>query len=288
MGYEHRLDRSFENALTLPLTSSSRYVLFSDCHRGNGTWGDNFLKNQHLYFAAIRHYYQNGYTYIELGDGDELWENRNMEQIKEVHGNVFGQLSLFYKQNRLYMIYGNHDIIKKYPNFTNKKCADFFCTSSQCRQPLFPNIRFHEGIILSSCQGKKIYLTHGHQASFMNSTLWRVNCFLVRYLWKPLESIGILDPTSAAKNHTTKKRMEKRLISWAKNHEGILITGHIHRPRMSLSDAPYLNTGSCVHPHCITCIEIYGEKLRLVKWYMGTREDGNFYLERSELAEEDW
>ena len=33
------------------------------------------------------------FTYIELGDGDELWENRSMKQIIEAHGDVFSLLS---------------------------------------------------------------------------------------------------------------------------------------------------------------------------------------------------
>mgnify|MGYP000394021168 CR=1 FL=1 len=74
MGYETRISKAFEGALKLPLSDNSKYVLFSDCHRGVGTSNDNFLKNQHLYFAALQHYYQNNFTYIELGDGDELWE----------------------------------------------------------------------------------------------------------------------------------------------------------------------------------------------------------------------
>lgn len=286
MSCETRLNHSFENAPVLPLNENTRYVLFSDCHRGNGTHNDNFLKNQHLYFAALQHYYRCGYTYIELGDGDELWENRNMEQIKEVHNNVFWLLSLFYQENRLYMLYGNHDMIKKSASFSRKKCHSYFCTSSQKKEPLFPGIRCHAGIILKQKQtGKCFYLTHGHQASLMNSTLWRVNCFLVRYIWKPLEQIGILDPTSAAKNYTTKHRSERRLSEWSKKHNRTLITGHTHRPMAGSENSHYLNTGSCVHPRCITCIELCNNKIFLVKWYMGTRENGNFYLERSELAE---
>ena len=61
----------------------------------------------------MQHYYKMGYTYIELGDGDELWENRNMKQIIEVHSNIFLLLSRFYEKNRLFMLYGNHDMIKK-------------------------------------------------------------------------------------------------------------------------------------------------------------------------------
>lgn len=285
MSYRTRLDKSFRNVPVLPLHSGTKYVLFSDCHRGNGTNNDNFLKNQHLYFSAIRHYYRHDFTYIELGDGDELWENRNMEQIKEIHGDIFCQLSLFYQQNRLYMLYGNHDIVKKYSSFSKKKCSDYFCTDSQCKKALFPGITYYPGIILRNEQsGRELYLTHGHQSSLMNSTLWPINRFLVRYLWKPLEQVGILDPTSAAKNYTTKNRSENRLITWATENNRTLITGHTHRPMRNTELSHYMNTGSCIHPRSITCIEVVGEALTLVKWYTGTRENGNLYVERMKLA----
>ena len=74
---------------------------------------NNFIKNEHLYLAALRHYNRMQYTYVELGDGDELWENRKMEQILEVHNRAFEQLALFYRDDRLYMVYGNHDMVKK-------------------------------------------------------------------------------------------------------------------------------------------------------------------------------
>lgn len=282
MSCEKRLDQAFYDVPILPLDPSSKYVLFSDCHRGNGTNNDNFLKNQHLYLAALRHYYRQKYTYIELGDGDELWENRKMEQIKEIHSEVFEQLSRFYQENRLYMIYGNHDIVKKSTSFSTKNCASFYCSSTFCRKPLFPGISFYSGLILeNTASGRRFYLTHGHQASLLNSTLWPVNRFLVRYIWKPLEQIGILDPTSAAKNYTAKQRTEKKLASWAEKKGRTLITGHTHRPMVGPDASPYLNTGSCVHPYQITCIEIEQEKISLVKWYMDARSNGNLYVERS-------
>ena len=55
MSAKGRLDRAFSQALVLPFRRCSRYVLISDCHRGVGTSSDNFLKNQHLYYAAMEH-----------------------------------------------------------------------------------------------------------------------------------------------------------------------------------------------------------------------------------------
>ncbi|MCM1157228.1 MAG: hypothetical protein NC300_01865 [Bacteroidales bacterium] len=286
MSTASRLEHAFLNAPVLPLSPQTKYVLMSDCHRGIGTSSDNFLKNQHLYFAALKHYYQSGFTYIELGDGDELWENRSMENIIEIHSNVFWLFSLFYRENRLYLLYGNHDMIKKKKNYSRKKCNTFFCTESQRPQPLFPDLAFYEGIILCSSKDseRKLYLTHGHQASLLNSTLWPLSQFFVRYLWRPLENFGVLDPTSAAKNYHTKNKCEEHLTRWAETHGRKLITGHTHRPVLPEEPACYYNTGSCVHPRCITCIEVENCSLTLVKWSMSAKSDSTLYVAREVLA----
>lgn len=288
MGYYSRISKSFEGALRLPLTERSKYVLISDCHRGIGNSNDNFLKNQNLYFAALQHYYKMGYTYIELGDGDELWENRNMKQIIEVHSNIFLLLSRFYEKNRLFMLYGNHDMIKKNRRYIEKHYHCCHCTpedSFQLEQEAsIPNIPFYSGIILESNFPMDIYLTHGHQTDLFNSSLWRLSRFLVRYLWKPLEHFGVLDPTSAAKNYTRKHKAEERLHHWAKEENHILITGHTHRPALSEEDPYYYNSGSCVHPRCITCLEIERKCIRLVKWTLATRNDLSLYVSREILA----
>lgn len=284
MSIQTRLNRAFENVPVLPLSADSRYILVSDCHRGTGTSSDNFLKNQNLYFAAMQHYYDHSFTCIELGDGDELWENRSLAQIKQIHNNAFWLLSKFYEQNRLYMIYGNHDMVKKQPSFAASYYSTYPCSTCH-EEELFPGIIFYSGIILRDCRDKKdIYLTHGHQADFFNSILWKFSRFLVRYLWRPLENIGFLDPTSAAKNNSKKKRIEYELSSWAEQKDCILITGHTHRPMLDSAGSPYFNTGSCVHPRCITCIEIIHRCLTLVKWSLSTRSDKSLYVSREVLA----
>ncbi len=271
MTTNQRLQKAFARAPVLPLTRDSRYALISDCHRGAGNSNDNFLKNQHLYLAALEHYYRQGYTCIELGDGDELWENRSMGPILEAHQDAFWLLSRFYRENRLYLLYGNHDIVKKFP--------------WRQRLPLLPGIVFHAGLILKDRLGKKdIYLTHGHQADFLNSRLWPMSRFLVRYLWGPAERLGFLDPTSAAKNNKRKRRIERKFTQWARREGCILITGHTHRPMIGTARAPYCNTGSCVHPRCITCIEIRHRCLTLVKWTVNVRPDKSLYVAREELA----
>ena len=259
-----RLSKSFENVPVLPLNYQSRFVLFSDCHRGRGNSNDNFLKNQHLYCAALKHYFQLNFTYIELGDGDELWENRRLSDICDIHGKAYCLMNMFAGQNRLYMLYGNHDMEKKY-------LTDYY--------------KCYSGLILKDCQNRHdIYLTHGHQAELLNSVFWRLARFLVRYLWSPLENIGFSDPTSAAKNYVRKEKAEKRLTAWAENEHKLLITGHTHRPRLSPDTSPYFNTGSCVHPKSITCIEIERRSLSLVEWTLDSRQNMGLYVTRNVLA----
>lgn len=299
MGWYARISNAFRDSPVLPLDCHSRFVLFSDCHRGVGNSNDNFLKNQHLYLAALNHYFQKGYTYIELGDGDELWENRSLARIIDIHTDVFCLLQKFHQRNRLYMLYGNHDHCKKNDRYCAKHCFACHCQNLSGQTPhwhaspdfsekdmteLLPDFHFLSGIILhDTTSHMEIYLTHGHQADFLNSTLAPLSGFLVRYLWKPLEAIGVADPTSAARNYVKKKKTELRLAEWASQERKLLITGHTHRPMTGSPSSPYFNTGSCVHPSCITCIEIESRRVTLIKWMMQTRTDLSLYVVREEL-----
>ena len=183
-----RITKAFEEALRLPLDKNTKIILLSDCHRGVGNTNDNFLKNEFLYLAALEHYFQKGFTYIELGDGDELWENRSIRQIKEVHKQSFQMLARYYGKGRMYSLYGNHDMVKREPRFARKHFCSYYCDRQMQEIPLCPKVNFYSGIILEDQEKKRdIYLTHGHQADPLNSTFWKLSRFLVRYVWKPLE-----------------------------------------------------------------------------------------------------
>lgn len=257
------MDRALANAVCVPLHSEKSYVLMSDCHRGDGNWSDNFANNKIIYLAALKEYYERGFVYLELGDGDELWENRDMNEIMEKHGEVFDLMKDFFCQGRMYMLYGNHDYVK---------CRGLALTC-------FPDIPVYEGILLkNSCENKGILLLHGHQGDLWNERLWHVTRFLVRYFWRPLEQMGVKDPTSAAKNYRKKDRVERRMAQWAAKRKQVLIAGHTHRPYFSGegSQGWYFNAGSGVHPHSVTAIEIVRGRISLVKWRQ--MPDANRYV----------
>lgn len=286
MSTKSRLDALYQGASELLFDDSSRLVLMSDCHRGVGNWGDNFQPNQNLFFAALSYYYQRCFHYIELGDGDELWENRSMKQIIRTHSHAFWLMSQFYQQGRMHMLYGNHDKKKKSPRFLHGSCSRYYCESSGCFEKLFPDLKALEALKLKHrVNGQELLLVHGHQGDLMNDRFWGASRFLVRYVWRRLELMGFLDPTSAAKNYRLGKRTEKKLAKWAQENHTLLIAGHTHRPVLpEPGEGLYLNDGSCVHPRCITALEIEGGKIRLVKWSVMTREDRSMYVGRETLA----
>ncbi len=285
MSASKRLSRVLATSKVIPYDDSSRFIIMSDCHRGNGSWGDNFSNNQNLFFAALYYYYENGYTYIELGDGDELWENRAIEDIMNSHSDAFWLMSLFYKDGRFHMLFGNHDIVKKDPKFTQTKCHAFYCDSNNSQMSLFPGIKITEGLILRNrYTNNQLFLTHGHQGDYLNDNLWKLSRFLVRYIWKPLEMVGVKDPTSAAKNNEKKNSIEKKLVEWSNQNNQLLICGHTHRPVFpSVGEPLYFNDGSCVHPRCITALEIRSGTIALVKWALMTKPDRTLYVGREVL-----
>ena len=278
-----RLRRVYNTAEVIPFDENSKFIIMSDCHRGQGNTGDNFLPNQTLQFAALEYYYKNGYTYIELGDGDELWENRKIQPIIAAHNDIFWIMSKFYDENRLHMLYGNHDIVKRRKNLADKEFSSLYCDHGECK--LFPGIQMPEGLILEDSRTKnKLLLVHGHQGSFLNDTIWPVTRFLVRYFWRPLEVIGLTAPTGAALTHSRKDAIEKKLSSYAAEQQIMLITGHTHRPAYPHPGTGlYFNDGSCVHPRSITGIEISNRQIALVKWSVSAKADLSLYVNRQIL-----
>ena len=282
---DKKLEKAYENALCIPIHMGSHIVLMSDCHRGVGNWGDNFQANQNLFFAALQYYNRRNFIYIELGDGDELWENRDLREIIRIHSNQFWIMSEFYRDCRFYMLYGNHDRKKAKEKYFKLKCNSYYCEAEEDEKNLFPDMKVQEAIRLQeTCSGLELFLVHGHQGDFWNDTLWKITRFLVRYLWRPLELAGCNDPTSAAKNYRKKEKIELRLAEWAKKHKTLLVAGHTHRPVFSKpGEGYYFNDGSCVHPRCITALELERGTISLVKWSMKVREDNTVYIGRDLL-----
>jgi len=173
-------------------------------------------------------------------------------------------------------------MVKKYDKFIENNLYYYFNEYEKEYVPLFPNIEIHEGLVLKyKATGHKIFLIHGHQAEILNNHLWRLARFLVRYLWRPLELHGVNNPTRTAKNHKKKDKLANKLTKWVIMEKQMLISGHNHMPMFpEVGYPPYFNDGSCVHPRCITGIEIVNGSIMLVRWCTKVNIDGILFVER--------
>ena len=278
-----RLNKAYKDAKVINFDNDSKFILFSDCHRGDNSFADDFANNRNIYFHALNHYYSNGFEYCEVGDGDELWENLSFENIFAAHKNVYMLMKQFHEDHRLHMIWGNHDMVYRDAKYVEKHLSTFFDEKLGEDVELFCDIKYYEGIILKHTETKQeIFLTHGHQADWWNYTFWKLSRFMVRVLWKPLNVMGIADPTSPAKNYKELIKVERRTKKWiSENNNLITIVGHTHRPRFPKpGDIPFFNDGSCVHPRSITGIEIEHGEISLIKWQIATKEDGTLQIVR--------
>lgn len=259
-----KLDKLFKTSKQISINNNSKIVIMSDCHRGIGDDNDNFKKNKNIYIEALKYYYKKGFTYIELGDGDEMWEIKNYEKIITENIKIFQVIKKFHDKNRLIMLYGNHDITKRNKYILEKYFYKF--NNQNQDEDLLNNLLVYETLILKY-NNINLFLIHGHQVDIINSTFLYPTKFLIRTAWKKAEKMGIKDFTSKIKNNIVKNKVERKLKKWSLKYKIIVIAGHTHRPIYAQKgNSLYFNDGSCVHPDGITCIEIEKGYISLIKW----------------------
>ena len=125
--------------LRLCVRQGTKLIVMSDMHRGDGTGSDDFAHNSLIYKCALDYYLREGFTYIELGDAEELWENKTFEQIYITHTSIYDRIREFHdpdpKKTRYIKIWGNHDIQWK--------------DNADILRDIFPGLRIYEAVILS-------------------------------------------------------------------------------------------------------------------------------------------
>ena len=256
-----RLTEVFETARRVPFDDSSRFVFFSDCHRGDGSRADSFARNEALFLHALHHYYRQGFTYVEVGDGDELWKNRHFSAVRRAHARIFDLMHRFDRQGRLHLIVGNHDIQGDRHDWVEKD-----------------GLVAREGLVLHHDQtGQQAFVVHGHQADFKSDRLDFLGRFLTRHVWRRVQILGVGSPPSVPHGSHNRESIQQRIVDWMQAYRHIVICGHTHRPVFARhGDPPYFNTGSCLYAGYITGIEIQNGEIALVRWTAGQRRTGHF------------
>ena len=279
----HRLDTVFRDAFPVPFDDHSRFVFFSDVHRGDDSVSDEFGRNRHIYDHALDFYFNNGYTYVEVGDGDELWENSHYQYIRMAHASTFARLQKFYYAGRMYMLFGNHNMQLRSESYVRRNLYRTYDDFSDRYVDLFPGIIVHEALILKHRRtDQEIFVVHGHQGDFANDQMWRVSCLFMRSFWRFMHYVlGIRYAASPARSRLKRHKVEKTYNKWIDKHRIMLICGHTHRPKMPQpGELPYFNTGCCMHPRGISCLELVDGQISLVTWRVSSHEDGLMYIRR--------
>lgn len=278
------LTESFYAALRIPFDDSSRFVFFSDCHRGVDNRTDAFAPNKGLFRHALAHYLDKGFTYVEVGDGDELWINPQFGDVQRAHRPIFDLLYQFDRRDRLHLLVGNHEITRNEPAPQSKD-----------------GLQLQGGLVLEHTRNDiEILVAHGHQADFGADPGFAISRWMVRHVWSRLQERGFGKTPLWGKPEYRRSWPEQQIVNWLEGHkrkieqritawlevcEKAVICGHTHLPHLAPPGTlPYFNSGSCVIPGEITGLEIQNGQIALVKWSSAPGRPGdNGHAARREL-----
>ena len=276
---QRRLDQILKSAPELPFDDRSKIVLFSDAHRGDRGSQDEFAPNEDLFIHALSHYAAAGFTYIELGDGDDLWQTPRFSDIERAYPRVFEVLHQFKQQNRLHLILGNHEVQgRRYYSAVKGEWT------------------VSEGLILRYVHtDQRLFAVHGHQVDFWCDQLslltqqlvWcarritqRASRVATTFAIQPRHSL--VDCATSAWDRwyaSQQQKQRQQMINWVTSRRQPVIVGHTHVPMFpNRGNMPCFNTGSCINPGYITGIEIEDGLLRFVKWFVTGDQQVDYVL----------
>jgi predicted phosphodiesterase len=282
--------------------TKDKFIIFSDHHKGNRDHGDDFANNEPSYLAALDYYLLNKFTYINLGDAEELWKYKPNEVIPK-NIVVLKTEAKFQQENKYYKTFGNHDI-----NWKNKLDVDIsFKDIFDLPLPVY------EGLLLKTVVNGKplsIFLTHGHQGDKMSDNN-ALSTWMVAHIWRPFQRYLQINVNTPAKDYTLRDKHNIMMHEWSSTKPNLLlITGHTHKPVFAsglYSDHPnntvndtkiavassdskvkpsYFNSGCCCYNDGnITGIEIADGKIALIKWHVEGNSPIRSVLEEKQLSE---
>ena len=314
-----------KKGLVIPFDcTKEKFIIFSDHHKGARNGADDFMLCELNYLSALDFYFEKGYSYIALGDCEELWENMFLS-VKKNQQPAFEKEKKFAHANRFIKIIGNHDLYWK-----NDPLAFF-----QIREIYDMDVPIHEGVLLQTSVNNaqlNIFCTHGHQGDAVSDGNW-FSKFFVSKIWAPLQSFLRINPNTPAYDASLKTTHNQMMYDWSAGQKNLLlITGHTHQPvfeslthierlyrsllfARQMKDESmieslqkeiqlrkfeyttispdylklkpsYFNTGCCCYNDGdITGIEIDEDCIRLIKWNSKGGKPVRMILEEAALAE---
>ena len=278
------------------LPHQSKFVIFSDQHKGARNGADDFALAEPNYLTALQYYDDQLFHLILLGDAEELWEN-TLLQIKKYNVAAFEAEGRFLKRHALTKIFGNHDLDWEINPLS----------STELRKIYGGELMALEGVILEGKINDKpieIFCTHGHQGDSQSDGNL-VSKFFISNIWAPLQAYLRINPNTPAYNQSLKTEHNGMMYEWSSQQQNLfLITGHTHQPvfeslthfeRIQRSQdstgqafgnikPTYFNSGCCCYDDGdITGIEISEGQIRLIKWTGKQGHQERVVLEQADL-----
>jgi UDP-2,3-diacylglucosamine pyrophosphatase LpxH len=199
-----------------------KFIIFSDQHKGARDGADDFAAAEPNYLAALDYYNKDNFTFISLGDSEELWEN-TLAQVKKYNTATFDAEKKFIERNAFIKIFGNHDLFWQNDPFAGLQLKSIYGAE----------VKIYEGLILPVSIGDKtlnIYCTHGHQGDAQSDGNWFSKFFVAR-IWGPLQGYLRINPNTPAYNNEEKTLHNDIMYKWsAQFNDILLVTGHTHQP----------------------------------------------------------
>jgi hypothetical protein len=211
---------------------SSRLIIFSDLHKGDRQPGDDFLRSERAYQAALGYYLDQGHTLFTLGDVEELWKY-TPHDVLSAYSNSLELEGEFHRQGRYGRFWGNHDDLWRHHDAVSKQLGRFY-----------PGIKVREALKLrvmsAGAELGLIFLVHGHQGTLDSERFAWFSKLVVRYVWRPLQRKIGATATTPATDWSLRQRHDEAMFEWAKSHPAkpLMIAGHTHRPVFGTSRPP--------------------------------------------------
>ena len=257
--------------------ADAKFIIFSDQHKGDRSYADDFRNAEKNYTTALDFYLKNGYSFISLGDSEELWKF-SADKILPQNAFVFTKEAAF-QPDKFYKTFGNHDLMWK-----NK--ADVFIW---LRKYFTPQLIVNEGIVIkikTATSELKVFLTHGHQGDTMSDNN-AFSTWVVAHIWLPLQRYLNININTPSNDFSLRNKHNIMMSEWSGAQQNLLlITGHTHVPvfasgryfnhpsnnipgkAQDLIKPSYFNTGCCCFDDGdITGIEIESGFIHLIKWH---------------------
>lgn len=211
------------NGIVLPFNiDNSKFIIFSDQHKGGRDLADDFAQAEINYRTALQYYYNEGFTFINIGDCEELWENTPKVAIEKNRLALLEE-ARFLQQDRYYRIFGNHDLEWNY-----------LIQKNQYLKPIFGDkLKVYEGLLLKTTynhQEYAVFLAHGHQGD-KKSDGNPFSKWVVAAIWTPIQRFLEVSINTTADSFDLVDRHNIVMYEWSATQKNLIfISGHTHKP----------------------------------------------------------